>query len=375
MASPESIQVDNLLAPVSAEVPAGADLRLTREPGSPYDTARSARSQAGVRERKLAGGEDVPPPDWKAVRDGSVAVLEKHSKDMEICAWLIEGLVRVNGFAGLRDGLRVAVGLVERFWDALNPRPEPDDPARTVSALAGLLGGETDGTLLAPIYSIPLTQGDGYARWQFQYASEHESDAAPAEGAGGAAVPVMSAIRTAAGQTEAQFFIDLVEDIEQCRQQLSALSTVLDERCRLPDGQSFAPSGSRIAEALTNCLDVVKELAKDKLPSAGGSPADGEQASADGAAASTSATPSAGGGGGGPLNSREDALRMLDSIAAFLRRLEPHSPVSYLIERAVRLGRMPLPALLEEMIEDSGSRTTLCKLTGVPEKTADSPAQ
>jgi hypothetical protein len=39
--------------------------------------------------------------------------------------------------------------------------------------------------------------------------------------------------------------------------------------------------------------------------------------------------------------SRADALRRLAAVAAYFRRTEPHSPVSYLVQRAVRWGEMP----------------------------------
>ena len=54
--------------------------------------------------------------------------------------------------------------------------------------------------------------------------------------------------------------------------------------------------------------------------------------------------------------SREHALIMLQEIAEFFRRTEPHSPLAYTLEQAVRWGRTPLPKLLEELIPDPGGR-------------------
>jgi len=39
-------------------------------------------------------------------------------------------------------------------------------------------------------------------------------------------------------------------------------------------------------------------------------------------------------------------------VADFFKRTEPHSPVSYKLEEAVRWGRLALPELMEEMIQD-----------------------
>ena len=55
-----------------------------------------------------------------------------------------------------------------------------------------------------------------------------------------------------------------------------------------------------------------------------------------------------------PLEPRDraDALRRLQSIAAYFQRTEPQSPVSYLVQRAVRWGEMPLDQWLNDVISD-----------------------
>jgi type VI secretion system protein ImpA len=46
------------------------------------------------------------------------------------------------------------------------------------------------------------------------------------------------------------------------------------------------------------------------------------------------------------------AQRQLAEVAAFFRRTEPHSPVSYLVQRAVQWGHMPLESWLRDVIKD-----------------------
>ena len=55
----------------------------------------------------------------------------------------------------------------------------------------------------------------------------------------------------------------------------------------------------------------------------------------------------------GQIVSREDALRALGEIANFFRRTEPHSPLSYTLDEAVRRGRMTWPELLAEVVADT----------------------
>jgi type VI secretion system protein ImpA len=52
-------------------------------------------------------------------------------------------------------------------------------------------------------------------------------------------------------------------------------------------------------------------------------------------------------------------------VAQFFKKTEPHSPVSYALEQAVRWGRMGLPELLSELIPDDASRVQLFKMVGI----------
>lgn len=59
---------------------------------------------------------------------------------------------------------------------------------------------------------------------------------------------------------------------------------------------------------------------------------------------------------------------MLTQVAKFLRRTEPHSPISYAIEQCVRWGTMSLPELLREILADEGARDSLFQRVGIREE-------
>ncbi|MFV9616772.1 MAG: ImpA family type VI secretion system protein, partial [Gammaproteobacteria bacterium] len=67
----------------------------------------------------------------------------------------------------------------------------------------------------------------------------------------------------------------------------------------------------------------------------------------------------------GPVNSRADAFKKLTEISEFFRKTEPHSPISYILERAVKWGDMSLNDLIKELIPDSSARDTYGSLTGI----------
>ena len=70
----------------------------------------------------------------------------------------------------------------------------------------------------------------------------------------------------------------------------------------------------------------------------------------------------------GPVQSREEAYRLLSLAADYLLRTEPHSPTPYLVQRAVGWGRMPLAELLEEYSQDGNDLRMLRLLLGLSEK-------
>ena len=122
-------------------------------------------------------------------------------------------------------------------------------------------------------------------------------------------------------------------------------------------GYSVAPPSSNIANALSACRDRLASLSRHVLGSEAEAGADGELA-ADGTPGSLTVDKSR-------MPTREDAFRSLLQVADFFRRTEPHSPVSYALEQAVRWGRMPLPELLQELISDEAVRKDLFRRTGI----------
>ena len=58
-------------------------------------------------------------------------------------------------------------------------------------------------------------------------------------------------------------------------------------------------------------------------------------------------------------------------VARFFRKTEPHSPVSYALEQVVKWGKMSLPDLLKELIQDSSARDDMFRHVGISESDSD----
>jgi type VI secretion system protein ImpA len=143
--------------------------------------------------------------------------------------------------------------------------------------------------------------------------------------------------------------------LDECLTELRGFDKRLDQRFG-----ELAPGTSRIRQSLEDCRGLVRRILKDK-----GVLVEGEADAGQGASETGTGAAVAAGGNTGPIGSREDALRRLEEVAAYLRRAEPHSPVSYLIQRAVSWSQMSLDELLLELIEDQAARSRIDLTLGI----------
>ncbi len=396
--SPSVVDIAALLAPITEEMAAGINLRASRRAAGSFAVLKQVRTAARTAERKVAVADDDAQalrPNWRPVHDLATKILRDESKDLEVAAYLIEALVRLHGFAGLRDGFRLCRGLVEAYWDELHPFPDDEEGLTgRVAALMSLNGYETDGTLIAPILTIPLTGGSSpgpYSYSQYDQALRTEGlvDAAAKKRRVDRGAVTMKQFLDAVAQTPVEFYVRLAGEIVECRAEFDALRGLLDELCG-----DQAPHSSNIRNALGSCHDAVHSVAKEKLAAAAAlnsngaswlAPVTAVAAEVSDEFAADEADPSWNGAAQYHLDerpprigvargvpSREHALIMLQEIAEFFRRTEPHSPLAYTLEQAVRWGRTPLPKLLEELIPDPGGREHYCRLVGIPPQARNS---
>lgn len=67
----------------------------------------------------------------------------------------------------------------------------------------------------------------------------------------------------------------------------------------------------------------------------------------------------------GQWRDRNEAYVTLDALADYLVAVEPHSPTPFLLRRAARWGRMPLPEVLAEVLQDEGDLNRLMNVIGI----------
>lgn len=365
MASLTSIDLDALLAPISDDMPTGKDCRQTSSPNSLYQQAKIARNSAREIERKNASGADLgsPDDDWRKVYDLAPKILRQESKDLEVACWYLEALLRRQGFQGLRDGLKLLEGLIDRFWDDLYPTPDEDGLETKVAPITGLNGTGQEGVLISAIRTSLITQGNSkgpFAFWECQkaLASHRIQDPDNREKEFKKLGFEFEDMEKAISESSDEYVTNLRDDLAESISLYRQISGRLDEYC----GTYDAPPTSQVISLLEECLSVVKHLGQDKFPAAEATAVDTPFAMDEGAA---STAPPAQIRAGGPPETREQAFKQLLEIAEFFRKREPHSPISYVLEKAVKWGNMPLFELMRELIADEKSLAEYGKLTGI----------
>lgn len=358
------IDFKHLLTPIAGDSPAGIDIRAHATPTSSFYRIKDARAAARAAERRAAMEEGAEglialTPEWRPVLELAPQILATESKDLEVAAWYAEALLRAHGFAGLRDGLRLLHELIDQDWEGLYPRPDEEGLEARLSALTSLNGEDGEGTLIAPIQQVPITQGqDGgpYATWHYQQAVDLEriADGNKRQARISAGAVTLANIRQAAMATSPSWYQDLREQLGAAIKEYETLCARLEHHC----GRD-APPSSNIKNALQRVREAVRFLSGDD--------SDSETAVSTAVVVNSAAPPMA---AGAYLNEviqgRDEAYRALLKVAEFFRRTEPHSPISYQLEQAVRWGRMPLPELLRELIPDTSSRLEYFRLVGIP---------
>ena len=149
---PPVIDLEALLQPISEANPSGEALQYS----GVYDEIRDARRA----DEALPQGQwqtELKVADYKQVINLSIPVLTSQTKDLQIAAWLSESLIKVHGFAGLRDSMKMMTGLQETFWETIYPEIDEGDMEGRANAIEWM-----ESQTAITVKTIPITAGEAF---------------------------------------------------------------------------------------------------------------------------------------------------------------------------------------------------------------------
>lgn len=345
----KELALDALLAPIG-DNGSGEDLSFSLL----FDEIKEARRADPDYLSQGDWATELKVANWPEVIERTSGALMTQSKDLMLASWLCEALAHRDHFDGLAFGLHVTAKLTAQYWDTLFPDME-DGPDQRLSRFSWL-----DSTLSQVVNELPLTQEHGYgllhyqeSRWVENLALQNPDAMQQALQDGKINAEIF---QRAVVLSSTDFLRDQYARVNVCLDQLTLLTETLDELLGLD-----APVFRDLREHLEQCVQLIARLLTDRGESiAPEVEAPNETtdiaSSSDTASGGASSTSTAVGSSSAALRTtprtREEAFELLNGVAQFFKQTEPHSPVPYLVERAIRWGRMPLEEWLRDVIHE-----------------------
>ena len=358
--------VQQLLAPLPGAEPAGRWMRYER---AFTDIARLREEDNPL----LPMGEWERPlvkEDWRKVAQACVQLLDQETKDFQVAAWLCDAWTRTSGLQGLHAGLNLIAGMAERYWTSAWPAMEDDDADRRVAPFVWMnanlpLTLRLSTLLLRPVLhrETPVTLLDWERAPSADDAKTQEREQRNRR-----------EIRESVKQADGEWLQAIDFRSGEALATLERLSHLLDTQLA-----AASPSLSKLADAIASLRQAAQSLLKELPPPVEtmqvNSGADSDTSAVSGSTpppSNQSDEPARSTRAGADINlgttaigDREQTYAALMSIAAYLERIEPHSPTPYLIQRAVELGQLNLPDMIRDVSASAGSLDKFFELLGI----------
>ena len=323
------------------------------------------------------GKSDGPQadPKWPRIAELSVEILTKHSKDTRAIVSLIESMTRVHGLPGLRDALKVGSLLLDKYQLSLFPLPDRGEKAHYCLEFIGNVCESESNNIKSALYQAEFLEDAPGLCW-FSHISATNLDKRPSkekETLIQAGEVTLDDFRAALNLVEKQ--TDLTDFDEQLSEALNEAKTF----DALLTTHSKAHVGiSRIIEDLGKLQRWYRGLIEDRVAYLAATASAAAVEAAQIAEAESPTTEESTRNTGAPngaqaaIVNRQQALSKLLQVATYFRESEPHSPVSYALEQAVRWGKMSLPDLLRDLVTNDSVLTEMYRRMGIQENNGNS---
>jgi type VI secretion system protein ImpA len=341
-----------LLNPISERQPSGESLRYDPI----YDQIREARREDDPEQERGVWKMTLKKADWLAVEKLCIETLQNRTKDLQIAGWLVEAWLRLYGLPGLREGFVLLEKLSSKFWDTIHPLPDEGDIEYRIAPFEW-----ANEKLPVILKLIPITNPTdersralNWSDWEtacrprIQDEGRRRREPDPNE-------MTQAVFQESVTLTSTADLSALLEMTDSTTQALAKLVGTLDEKCG-----SHSPGMGQISSLLTSIRGLLygarierpepitkNDQTNDQEFQMSAEPDEHEDVSKESA---------------GPIRSRAEAYRRLSEVADYLTRTEPHSPVPYLLKRAIGWGSMKLDDLLPELVRNNSELSEIYRL-------------
>ena len=344
---------DEFLAEIPGDNPAGEPLPYHVR--AELDEARKEINPDDYDPADLTRPTEFKPADWAGIVATATRTLKETSKDLLVAARLTEALTQIHGFDGLAGGLAVMRGMVDQCWDRMYPDISDGDLEVRAGPFNWLADADRGARFPHAVRSAPLLSTAGqtisWVRWRGLQ-----------DGKGDLSRDDFEKAIAAADRAACQ---EAVDAVTRALSELNALSPALAARLG-PD----SPGMIDLRTAVGDCYGLARQILEKK-----GAPPVAEDGGEGGEAADGGGTTDGGRPGGRVMATRADVYARLAEAAALLEQIEPHSPVPYLIRKAVEFGGLPFPDLMRALIRDDSVLSEMNRELGIKPPAGGWPAR
>lgn len=284
--------------------------------------------------------------DWDAVAALACDALQRHGKDLQLAAWLLEAEIHRSGFAGLAPCLVLMEELLLRFGADLHPQDDDGGAEHRANVLRWM-----NRKLLAPLKQLPLTAtGDAEFGWADREVAWRNEQHKPERGDAGEGPP-LQAVSDAMARTPSEHHLALHRELRLALGALDALGQAVDG--------AFADERPSLA-GFAGLLRQILAAVDGELRRRGIEPAPAPRPVVEPAEMSLPAQPR-------PVaaDERARAYELLEQAARMLLQTDPHSPAPYLVQRAIEWGRLSTSELYQELFIRKGGQLNIFELLGL----------
>ena len=369
-----SLELEGLLKVISDEAPCGIDCSFSNE----FYAIKKARIQD---DPLLEQGDWVAEPkqaDWAFVSSQSIELLTEKTKDIRLYGWLLEAWSNLYGFEGIAKGLELTQQSLTEFWMLLHPEIAEDDLDQRLGLLQGLINQlpvlikKTAITNTAISYSLMDYEALLHQQNLRRKHTEDYDD-----------VPTNTSLEQFEQElfnTSKSFQYKNYQAFLEILKQWNILREVLDGLMGV-DAPSFAAIESQLESLHSNLKKIYKTEAFGLQPAVTTADSVEEKSAAD-QQTSTQLTEHiavAASAINQPFQphiqshvaNREQAMQVLQEISDYFQLNEPHSPVSYMLQKTIKWSQMPLHEWLAQVIKHEDPLEAVHEILGVQRNTND----
>ncbi|UAA37098.1 type VI secretion system protein TssA [Paraneptunicella aestuarii] len=345
------VPIESLLQDIDKENRYGSNLKYN----GVYSAINAARTADDPSVPMGQWEHDLNTADWEEVKRLALDALSNKSKDLQIAIWLMEAMIHQNGFSAIGPCFHLLHQLTENFWDGLYPQIEDENDLDYRTNLIAWVNDKLQPVI--KLLPLTFTRNEQIFTWaDWEMAAHFEQLPADQKKALAKDYVQTNSIVTAIIATPIEFYKRLFKDIDQALSAIDNYSKLLDKLCA-----DEAPS----LLAFRTLLQEIYETLYSHVKHRAGETNNASQPEESSTAAAINDLQGGGGNGSGPIKNRMDAYARLAEAAEYLAMDDPHSPVPYLVYKAIEWGQLNTAELYQELFVQYQGQLNIFDLLGL----------